>query len=138
VPFLNNFKKNFSQNAAVIVVFMNLQCALNFLLTPSQFAPAFELSGIPGDVAIRGFAILFIMWNVPYVFALINPIKYKISYLEAIFMQAIGLIGEYLLTQSIPAIHTVLQDSIQRFIIFDGIGLILLIAGFWSIPDKKT
>jgi hypothetical protein len=137
VTFLNNFKKNFSQNAAVIVVFINLQCALNFLFTPSQFAPAFELSGIPGEVAIRGFAILFFMWNIPYVFALINPSKYKTSYLEAIIMQAIGLIGEFLLNQSIPTIHTMLQDSIQRFIIFDGIGLILLITGFWLIPEKK-
>jgi hypothetical protein len=137
VPLLQNFKKNFSQNAVVIVVFINLQCAINFLMTPSQFAPAFELTGIPGEVAIRGFAILFIMWNVPYIFALINPIKYKVSYIEALIMQAIGLIGEYILTLTIPMSHIELQTSIQRFITFDGIGLILLIAGFWLIPKKS-
>ena len=118
------------------VLFINLQSALAFYLNPAKFETAYELVGIPGQAAIRGFAILFLMWNVPYIVALSHPIKFRISLYEAITMQSIGLIGETLIFLSLPAEHQILRDSILRFIIFDGGGLIALITAA-SITKSK-
>ena len=112
-----------------LVLLINVQSALVFLSNPKRFAPAYELTGIPGETAIRGFAVLFLMWNIPYVVALIHPVKYRISLYEAIVMQSIGLVGESFIFWTLPIEHSILRASILRFIIFDGAGLgALLIA----------
>ncbi|MBI9049334.1 MAG: hypothetical protein JEZ00_07940 [Anaerolineaceae bacterium] len=109
-----------------LVLVSNLESAFAFFLKPELFNSAYELSGIPGQAAIRGFAILFFMWNIPYVFALIHPLKNHLSLIEAILMQFVGLIGESWLITQIPLQHSLLRSSIYRFIIFDGAGLLLL------------
>jgi hypothetical protein len=120
------------------VLLINIQCALYFIIFPSNFAPAYELTGIPGNAAVQGFAILFIMWNVPYAFAFINPIRYKISLFEAIIMQSIGLAGESLLWFSIPSEFVILRKSILRFILFDGGGLIALLSALMITNSIST
>ena len=58
-----------------LVIAWNLQAALAFLINPAAFAPAFELVDIPGAAAVRGIAVLFIMWNVPYFVACWQPVR---------------------------------------------------------------
>lgn len=111
-----------------LVLAMNLQCALAYIFNPLPYVAPFELSGEPGRAAVVGIGILFVMWQVPYVFALIHPLRNHRSLLEAVLMQAIGLLGESLLLCSIPLEHTTLRASILRFIIFDAGGLLLLLA----------
>jgi len=111
-----------------LVLAMNLQCALAYIFDPLPYVAPFELSGEPGRAAVVGIGILFLMWQVPYVFALIHPLRNHRSLLEAVLMQAIGLLGESLLLRSIPLEHTALRASISRFIIFDAGGLLLLLA----------
>jgi hypothetical protein len=89
------------------------------------------LTGIPGKAAIRGFAILFLMWSVPYLVAFINPAKYRLSLYESIIMQSLGLIGESLIFWTLPHEHVILRDSIYRFIIFDCGGLVALLSAAW-------
>lgn len=113
-----------------IVTFFNLQCAAVFLISPARYAPAFEVSGIPGSSFISALGILFIMWNVPYIFALTHPVKHRTSLIQAVIMQAIGLVGETILYLNTPAIHSILRQSTLRFIIFDGGGLLFLLAAF--------
>lgn len=110
-----------------IVVAWNLQCALVFLMTPGAFAPGFELTGVPGEAAIRGMAVLFVMWNIPYLVALWQPRRHRISLWEAMTMQTIGVFGESLILFSISAGHTVLHASLVRFITFDATGVVALI-----------
>ena len=110
-----------------LVLAMNLQCALAYIFNPLPYVAPFELSGEPGRAAVVGIGILFVMWQVPYVFALVHPERNRRSLLEAILMQAIGLVGESLLLRSIPLAHTALRASILRFIIFDAGGLLLLL-----------
>jgi hypothetical protein len=110
-----------------VVVAWNLECALVFLLDPGLFSPGFELTGIPGEVAIRGFAVLFIMWNIPYLVALWHPLRHRLSLWEAFAMQTFGVIGENLILFSIPVEHFLLRGSILRFIIFDAAGILCLI-----------
>jgi hypothetical protein len=135
--FLEHYPGLIIPRAAVgIVLFFNLQCTLVFLISPAIYAASFELTGLPGAVVIRGMAVLFIMWNVPYAFALASPLKYKTSYLQACIMQTVGLVGEALIGLSIPNGYLTLNMTLHRFIIFDGIGLVLLCLGFFGIPRK--
>jgi len=109
------------------VFFFNVQCALLFLSVPQDYAPSFEVSGPVGEGMLRGMGILFLMWNVPYAVALWNPHAHRKSLYEAIAMQAIGVVGESILLLTFPAGYALIQDSITRFILFDGLGLILLL-----------
>ena len=110
-----------------LVVAWNLECALVFLLSPAGFAPGFELTGIPGLAAVRGFAVLFVMWNIPYLVALWHPLRHRVSLREALVMQAVGVIGESFILFSLPGGHTLLHTSLLRFIIFDASGVIALL-----------
>ena len=110
-----------------LVLAMNLQCAFAYIFNPLPYMAPFELSSEPGRTAVIGMGILFVMWQVPYVFALVHPQRNRRSLLEANLMQGIGLAGETLLLRSIPEAHTSLSASILRFVIFDAVGLVLLL-----------
>jgi hypothetical protein len=114
-----------------VVLLWNVQCALAFLLAPAAFAPGFELSGAAGAAAVRGMAVLFLMWNVPYAVALWHPVHHRVSLYEAVAMQSIGLIGESLILLSLGGAHPVAAGSVIRFIAFDGAGVVLLILAVW-------
>jgi len=127
-----------------LVIASNLQAALIFLTMPGAIAPGFELTGLSAegadalsaDVAVRGIAILFIMWNIPYLVAFWHPARHLTSLMEAVVMQATGLAGETALWFTIPAAHLTLQTSILRFIIFDALGLLLLLCAFWWVKTR--
>ena len=109
-----------------LVIAWNLQAAIAFLLAPQEAAKGFELGGIPGVVAVRGVAILFVMWNVPYVLACWQPRRNRASLWEALAMQLIGVVGECAIFLALPAGHAALHGSLLRFIAFDAAGLGLL------------
>ncbi len=117
----------------LLVLMMNLQCALAYIFDPLPYVAPFELSGESGRAVVVGIGILFLMWQVPYVFALLHPLRNRRSLLEATLMQTIGLFGEALLLRSIPLAHDVLRSSILRFIIFDAVGLLLLLAALATV-----
>jgi hypothetical protein len=115
-----------------LVTAWNLQAAFAFIFTPSGFVSAYELSGIPGEAAIRGVGVLFLMWNVPYLFALKDPVRHRLALTLSVLMQLTGLIGETYIYFTLPAGHDLLGSSILRFIVFDGVGLVLLVIA-WII-----
>lgn len=123
-------RKRIARFFVAIVVFFNLQAAVAFLVDPGRYAPGFELSEVAGEAMTRGLGILFIMWNVPYLVALIDPLRYRVSLFEAITMQAIGVIGESILLAALPGGHPSLAQTATRFIAFDvtGLGLLVLAA----------
>jgi len=84
-----------------------------------------------GIVYVRGIGLLFLMWNVPYFVAVLDPMKYRVSLYEATVMQVIGLVGETLLLLSLPVGHQALQNTVRRFILFDAVGLLLLLLAVW-------
>jgi hypothetical protein len=75
---------------------------------------------------LRGLGLLFVMWNVPYVFACLEPVRHRTSLIEALLMQAIGFIGETLILLCGRYQDAVLTASVERFMLFDGAGLLLL------------
>jgi hypothetical protein len=110
-----------------VVIAWNLECALVFWFNPGIFAPGFELAGIPGAAAMRGFAVLFVMWNIPYLVALWHPQHNRLSLWEALAMQTVGVIGESFILFSLPAGHGILHASLLRFITFDAAGVVVLL-----------
>ena len=111
-----------------IVFIVNVQCALSFVFEPSAFVGAYELSGVPGNVAIQGMGVVFLMWNVPYAVYIAHPVRFHAMGWVAIVQQTIGLVGESLILAGIPAGHTLLSESILRFIAFDALGLVIMMA----------
>jgi hypothetical protein len=121
-----------------IVFFFNIQCALAFVFAPGSFSPGFELRGEVGVWMVQALGILFFMWNVPYAIALIDPFKHITSVFEATLMQAIGLVGESILSASIFPDHAIIRATLLRFILFDGIGLFALGMAAWlSLRAKR-
>ncbi len=106
------------------------------MLSPVSFMRAYELSGAAGEAAVRGVGVLFLMWSVPYLFALWHPLRYKLTLTCAVLMQAIGLIGESYILSTLSAEHGILRASILRFIAFDGAGLLLLLLAFRLVKNE--
>lgn len=121
-----------------IVTFLNLQAAVLFMLVPYRFVSSFELTGETGKAVIQALGVLFLMWNVPYIFALINPIKNRISLVQANIMQAIGVIGETGILIRLEGSYPILSASVTRFIIFDACGLVLLLAALLIIQRQNN
>jgi len=98
-----------------------------FIFLPESFVHMYELSGVAGEAAVRGVGVLFLMWNIPYLFAVFDPIRFRFAVLLALLMQGTGLIGESYIFTTLPTDHEVLRSSILRFIGFDGTGFALLL-----------
>ena len=123
-----------------LVLLSNLQAALVFLISPGQFAPSFGLAGPVGDGMMRALGLLFLMWCVPYAVAASHPVRQRVSLCEAIAMQAIGLLGESLLLVNFPPGFPQITAAVTRFIIFDGGGLLALLAAAsltWSLGRRS-
>ena len=113
------------------VVADNCQAAILFLFHPESVAPSFELTGLIGDSIIQGMGLLFLMWCVPYVVALINPARHHLSLIEAIVMQAIAFVGETTLLILLPVKLPSLESTVLKFTVFDLAGLVLLLLACW-------
>jgi hypothetical protein len=120
------------------VTFLNLQAAVYFLFSPQDYVAAFELTGEPGAAVIRGMGLLFLMWNIPYIIAVIHPIHHFLSLIEAVVMQGIGVFGEMIILFTLPGVHPQIHASVVRFILFDGGGLVLLLLSMYIIGKQKT
>ena len=114
-----------------LVLLFNLQAAMIFILNPGPYTGGFEISGVAGEKIVQGMGILFLMWNVPYAFALIHPLRHRTSLIQAVIMQAIGVIGETALRLILPPGHLALEQTAERFILFDAAGLMALLAAAW-------
>jgi hypothetical protein len=107
------------------------------MLDPAAYMHGFGLDSVVGEQMVRALGLLFVMWNVPYGFALANPVKYRSSLIEAVIMQGIGLFGETAILLLGGPFPLPITTTITRFIVFDGIGLILLAAALLQVQIKK-
>ena len=128
---MNDRKRTFlivAQLVIAVVLFLNLQAAVLFFVQPEAYMRGLGLEAAVGKPVVRGFGLLFLMWNIPYIFALTNPLRHHISLIEAVIMQALALGGETAILWLDGPFTEVVRMSIIRFIIFDGVGLALLTA----------
>ena len=112
------------------VFVVNVQCALGFALTPEAYLGAYELAGAPGRVAAQGIGVAFLMWNCTYPLVIWQPWRYRVLAGVVLAQQMVGLAGESLIRATLPAGHDLLARSIDLFITFDAVGLVLMGASF--------
>lgn len=125
--------------AVALVFAVNVQCAASFVLWPEVFAGRFELAGVPGEAAVRGLGVAFLMWNATYPPVIANPRRFRALFAVVLVQQAVGLAGESWILLSLPAGHAVLAASIVRFIAFDAAGLVLMAAALaWLVLADRT
>ena len=124
-------KIGWARGLIAVVFIINVECAASFLIKPASYAPSYELEGALGEAVVRSLGVLFLMWNIPYAVALWHPVRHRRSLYEALAMQATGLLGESLIYYLLPTTHLIARSSILRFIIFDGLGLLALVAAAW-------
>lgn len=119
---------------------VNVECALVFIINPAGYAGGYELSGIPGEAAIRGMGITFLMWNATYPAFIVRPDKYRVLGPVILAQQVIGLVGESFIWAGLPAGHAVLAGGVRLFVLFDAGGLVLMGATFiwWTIARRRA
>lgn len=113
-----------------------MTCALFFILEPEAYSAAFEITGVPGKVIVQAFGILFVMWNVTYPPVLARPYAQSNLFVIILIQQAIGLVGETWLWLELPSGHSALHATGLRFIVFDGIGFLLMIVAYWVLRSS--
>jgi len=116
--------------ALIAVLLANLSAAIPYVARPAEYVTAYELAGAPGEVMVRGLGILFLMWAVPFIPAILQPIRNRVAFTCVLAMQVIGLAGESLMMATLPPGHDTLSATGWRFIAFDGAGLVLLSLGY--------
>lgn len=117
-----------------LVFAWNVLCALQFVVAPHAFAQAFQLTGVSGDVAVRGLGVAFLMWNVTYPLFIVNPARFKVLGLIILVQQLIGCVGEGAILQSLAGAELpFLASSIQRFLAFDVVGFVLMTASVFCL-----
>ena len=120
------------------VFFVNVQCAIQFLIWPGAYTAAYQVEGASAEVMVRTVGICFLMWNATYPPVIAHPTRYRVLFGVVIAQQLIGLIGESALLLTIEPGLEVLASSIVRFIAFDAAGLVLLgIAFALTLPHPN-
>ena len=115
------------------VFVVNVQCALGFAFTPEAYMGAYELSGVPGRVGIQGIGIAFLMWNCTYPLVIWRPERHRALAGVVLIQQIVGLAGESAIRATLPAGHDLLASSIDLFITFDTVGLLLMGASWGTM-----
>jgi hypothetical protein len=123
--------------AVGVVFFFNVTCALAFIARPGLYAPGFECEGVAGQVIVRGFGILFLMWNATYPPVLLRPARERTLFGVIVAQQAIGLLGEMWMWLTLPPGHDALWRTGLRFILFDGVGLLALGGTFALLTRRR-
>jgi len=82
------------------------------------------------------------MWNATYPLVILRPQAHTTLFLIIICQQAIGVVGETWLWLALPAGHAALAATGLRFIVFDGLGLLLMGLAFgllrWAKRPKTS
>jgi hypothetical protein len=100
-----------------------------------RYSAAFELDGVTGEVLVRSIGLLFLMWVVPYIPVTFSPKRHRVCLSVIVIQQMIGLIGESWMLAKLPSDHAALRFTGTRFVIFDSLGLLLLLIA-WKLVQQ--
>ena len=132
----------FARLAVGFVFIVNVECAMAFILHPEKYIAGFEVGGVAGKVIVQSLGILFLMWNTTYPLVILRPQAHTTLFFIIICQQAIGVVGETWLWLALPAGHAALAATGLRFIVFDGLGLLLMGLAFgllrWAKRPKTS
>jgi len=113
-----------------LVLVANLSAAIPYLVNPAAYTAGFELRGLAGAAMVRGLAVLFLMWNATFLPVILEPVRQRTLFGVILSQQVIGLVGEIWILGSLPSGHAALTATGLNFIVFDGVGLALLVFAF--------
>jgi hypothetical protein len=118
--------------AVAAVCASNLSAAIPFALNPGAYTRGFEVAGVGGEALVRALGVAFLMWQVAYVPVIWNP-RNRACFHVILAMQVVGLAGEAWMVLSLPEGHAALMATGQRFIMFDGAGLVVLALAYLAV-----
>ena len=127
-----------SRVLVALVFFINVQCALQFVIWPEAYTAAYQLEGAAAVAIVQSFGICFLMWNATYPPVIVRPYRYRMLFAVVIAQQLIGFVGESLLYASLSPELAQLGSSVMRFIVFDGAGLVLLVIAFLVTRSQRS
>lgn len=123
--------------AVFIVFFLNVMCAVQFILEPIGYATAYGLPATEESGAmVAGLGVAFLMWNTTYPAVIFNPRKFRSLYVVVLFQQLIGLIGESCILAHLVGAGLgggLMAAGILRFVAFDAGGLVLMLVAFIAL-----
>jgi hypothetical protein len=120
-----------------VVFLFNIGCALAFIARPAEYAPGFEISGVPGSVLVRGIGILFLMWNATYPPVLLRPGSHTTLLAVILVQQLIGVVGESWMFLTLPEGHQALRTTGLGFILFDGAALLAMAVAYAALVATR-
>ena len=109
-----------------LVFFINVQCALQFVIWPDAYTGAYQLEGASASAVVQSIGICFLMWNATYPPVIARPERYRVLFCVVVAQQVIGLAGESMLYAGLGPELSILASSVMRFIVFDAVGLLFL------------
>ena len=120
--------------AVFIVFFLNVMCAVQFILEPIGYATAYGLPATEESGAmVAGLGVAFLMWNATYPAVIISPRRFRALYVVVLFQQLIGLVGESCILAHLVGAglgSSLMAAGIMRFVVFDAGGLVLMLVAF--------
>lgn len=126
---------------SVLLVFaINVQCAASFVLWPRCLRTVVRGGrACPGAAAVQGLGIAFLMWNAHLPRRHRQPAALPRRGRHRAGAAGHRPCGESWLRFGLPAGHAALSASIERFILFDAAGLVLMAAAFgWLLWVKRA
>jgi len=125
-----------ARGAVLLVWLSNLSAAVPYILWPERYLWAFEVQGVAGEVLVRSIGLLFVMWVVPYVPVILHPLRHRSCHTVIIIQQLLGLAGESWILATLPPGHPALRNTGGRFVLFDLVGLLLLLVP-WLLLRRR-
>ena len=124
--------------AAVFIVFcLNVMCAVQFIAEPAQYAAAYGLPATQeAGALVAGLGVAFLMWNVTYPAVIVSPRRFRALYVVVLIQQLVGLVGESFIWWRLIDAGLgggLMAAGIMRFVLFDGGGLIVMLAAFIAL-----
>ena len=123
-----------------IVFFLNVMCAVQFIVWPDTYAASYGLPPTPESAAmVAGLGVAFLMWNVTYPAVIASPLRFRVLFIVVLVQQLVGLVGESGILLQLAGAGLAdgpMAHGILRFIVFDAGGLILMLAAFIACKPK--
>lgn len=128
----------FARFVVAAVFAVNIHAALSFIGWPERYTAGFELSGPGAEVAVQAVGVLFLIWNATFPLVILDPARYRALFGVVVVQQMIAVAGDVGLRSVVSAGNGQLVTSVDRFIAFDGTGLLLMIAAFACLLQTQV
>ncbi|WP_350455387.1 hypothetical protein [Slackia heliotrinireducens] len=119
---------------ATITFFVILYFAIVFISEPAGHLKMFQLSGVPGQAAVRALGVAMVVWLCTYPLVIFNPRTNIKMFFIVLLQQVVTLAGALIIRMGMPVGYATLAGTLNIFILADAICTALLLVTFiWMI-----